>query len=332
MKGWMVVGLSAMAAVGCVVPAWSQPKIEFDTRSVDFGTAYPNEQLHHDFIFWNKGNQTLEITKVSKTCGCTAPVLSATSVLPSASAIVSVTMRTSAPVKKSERVILDTNDPENPQVQLALEADVKTLWNFTPKTSFLFNSVPFDSEQTMEIYMKSIDNAPFKILATKVNFPELTVKTGESTADGIPIQVTVKSGKEKKIINDQLMIETDNPKQKVVNMSVFARIVGVIEFSRNRVFFGSVNSGESKSIEVTASLPNPAGAPDLQFTQISSDSEAVTAQVTGKTPEGKLRVQLNFTAPQQPGYISGNITFKTNNPAEPETTLPFSALVRGARS
>ena len=39
-----------------------------------------------------------------------------------------------------------------------------------------------------------------------------------------------------------------------------------------------------------------------------------------------------FTAPKQPGYVSGNITFKTNIPAEPETTLPFSALVRGSRS
>ncbi len=331
MKRLEVLPLTAVVAVCFSVPAWSQPKIEFDSRIIDFGTAFPNQQLHHDFVFWNKGTETLEITKVSKTCGCTAPVLSATTVLPSASAIVSVTMRTSAPVKKSERVILDTNDPENPQVQLALEADVKTLWQFTPKTSFLFNNVPFDSEQTMEIFMKHVDGEPFKILATKVNFPELSVKTGEPTPDGIPIQVTVRSGKEKKIINDQLMIETDHPKQRNVNVAVFARIVGVIEFSRNRVFFGSVNVGETKSIEVIASLPSPAGMPDLQFTEITSDSEAVTAQVTGKSADGKIRILINFTAPKQPGYISGNLTFKTNLPAEPETTLPFSALVRGTR-
>jgi len=82
---------------------------------------------------------------------------------------------------------------------------------------------------------------------------------------------------------------------------------------------------------VIASLPSPAGMPDLQFTEITSDSEAVTAQVTGKSADGKIRILINFTAPKQPGYISGNLTFKTNLPAEPETTLPFSALVRGTR-
>lgn len=309
--------------------ALSQPKIELETIDYNFGISYPNQYLEHDFVFWNKGDQPLEIVKVSTTCGCAAAVLSATKILPSASGIVSVTMMTSAPRVKRESASLTTNDPENPKISIALETDVRNLWTLSPKSSFLFTEIPFDSNQSMQLFLKNIDNEPFKIKATNVKEPELSVEVGEPTAEGVPITVTINAKKEKKIINDTVMVLTDHPKQPQASIPVFGRIVGYIRFNRPRVFFGTMFPGEEKTIEITAQVLDPnldSGA--LQITDIKSDSNAISGKPLGVRGDGQLRLELTYKAPETTGYQTGTISFKTNQSKEPVTDVPFSALIR----
>src|SRR6266571_5308309 len=47
------------------------PRIKFDNDVFDAGKATAGQPLNHSFIFTNVGNQTLEVTKVNPTCGCT---------------------------------------------------------------------------------------------------------------------------------------------------------------------------------------------------------------------------------------------------------------------
>lgn len=322
--------IMAALLVGVFVPlAVSQPKIEIESPSFNFGVSYPNQFLQHDFIFWNKGDQPLEILKVNTTCGCAAAVLSATAILPSSSGIVSVTVATSAPRKKKETVTLTTNDPVQMRAVMEVETDVRNLWTLTPKSSFLFTEIPFETQQSAKLFLKNINNEPFKIKAITVKEPELTVETGEETPDGVPIIVTVKAKKEKKIVNDQVMVLTDHPKQPMVSIPVFTRIVGFIRFNRQRVFFGTMYPGEEKTVEVTAQLVDPNSKPDdLQILGISSDSKSITGKALGMRGDGQFRIELMYKAPETPGYQTGIILFKTNQAKEPNSDVPFSALVR----
>lgn len=309
-------------------PALSQPKLEIEETHYDFGVSYPNQFLQHDFTIWNKGDQPLEIVKVSTTCGCAAAILSATTVLPSASSIVSVTVVTGAPRKKKESATLQTNDPDRPRVTLDVETDVRNLWLVTPKSSFLFTEIPFNSKQTLTLNLKNVDNEPFQIKATSVKEPELSVTTGEPTADGVPIHVTVNAKKDRKIINDQVMIMTDHKKQPQLQIPVFGRIVGYIRFNRQRVFFGNLAPGEEKSLEISAQLLGESSIKDMKILSIESDSNQVSGQVLGIREDGQLYISLTYKAPNNPGYQTGNIIFKTNLDKEPITDIPFSALIR----
>ena len=47
------------------------PRIKFDKDVFDAGKVPAGQALPHTFIFTNTGNQTLEVTKVNPTCGCT---------------------------------------------------------------------------------------------------------------------------------------------------------------------------------------------------------------------------------------------------------------------
>jgi hypothetical protein len=53
--------------------AFSQPKAEFTSQTVDFGTVIEGTVCKYTFKFKNTGNKPLIISNVSVTCGCTVP-------------------------------------------------------------------------------------------------------------------------------------------------------------------------------------------------------------------------------------------------------------------
>lgn len=52
---------------------YSQPKAEFLSQTVDFGTVIEGTVCKYTFKFRNTGNRPLIISNVSVTCGCTVP-------------------------------------------------------------------------------------------------------------------------------------------------------------------------------------------------------------------------------------------------------------------
>jgi len=183
----------------------------------------------------------------------------------------------------------------------------------------------------MQLFMKNIKDEPFKILATQVKKPELSVQIGKPLEDRVPIILTVKADSKKGMITDMLEIRTDHPKQPVTRISIAARIVGHIQFSRKRIFFKNIEPGQTKELEITANIPLSANTEELMISEITSDKKLVTGKVLGKRPDGTTRILFTFVAPEKQGYHSGTIKLKTNIEAEPETTLPYSALVRSSK-
>lgn len=47
------------------------PKIEFESKSYDFGTLSQGEKVSKKFVFWNEGSAPLVIASIEASCGCT---------------------------------------------------------------------------------------------------------------------------------------------------------------------------------------------------------------------------------------------------------------------
>lgn len=62
--------LAERKSVEGVVPV-SGPKIHFPEMEFSFGTVKPGEVVRHDFKVVNLGDETLQITEVRPSCGCT---------------------------------------------------------------------------------------------------------------------------------------------------------------------------------------------------------------------------------------------------------------------
>jgi hypothetical protein len=67
----LCLGLIFASLPGKSAPQSPRPEIHFASPIFDFGKAMAGDIIHHDFIFTNVGNATLEITAVNPTCGCT---------------------------------------------------------------------------------------------------------------------------------------------------------------------------------------------------------------------------------------------------------------------
>jgi hypothetical protein len=106
-----------------------QPEIVIQDDFFDFGSVGPTEVVRHDFVIANLGQAPLTISRAYTTCGCTTAVFTA-SVIPSGNVSI-VTMIYDAGLHDARGltvrrgIIIENNDPKNPQVELWAQAVVR---------------------------------------------------------------------------------------------------------------------------------------------------------------------------------------------------------------
>lgn len=104
------------------------PVIEFDRTSHDFGLRGETEVVSTDFTVFNNGNQTLEIGRITTSCGCTSAKISTKEIEPNQSAKLTVVFDPNVhgePVEKFKRMVfLETNDSNNKKAVVEIWIDI----------------------------------------------------------------------------------------------------------------------------------------------------------------------------------------------------------------
>jgi hypothetical protein len=129
--------LVALAASSCwpfgFRPVSPDPRLVVDRERHDFGTIPPTDTVEAVFTVSNTGGKTLEITKVQTSCGCTAGMMDSQSILPGKSSRLRVTYDPRGKNGPQNRALtLFTNDPQNPQKQLGISANVAAVAPIQP--------------------------------------------------------------------------------------------------------------------------------------------------------------------------------------------------------
>jgi hypothetical protein len=104
----------------------SSPRIAVEPPSVDFGKLLPEKAVSRTFSIRNFGKQDLVIENISTSCGCTVTEPPAEKVLkPGQGAPFRVTLTTNpAPGQMEKSVIVRSNDPVRPLLEIKLKATV----------------------------------------------------------------------------------------------------------------------------------------------------------------------------------------------------------------
>jgi hypothetical protein len=102
------------------------PQVEFLETEWDFGRIKQGEVVRHEFVFRNTGTATLEIRKVTTSCGCAAALVSEKKIAPGQQGALKVSFDSKGYSGKVIKYIyFESNDPKNPQVALTIRAEVE---------------------------------------------------------------------------------------------------------------------------------------------------------------------------------------------------------------
>jgi len=106
-----------------------QPKIVLFEKFFNFGSIGPTDVVSHEFVIANQGDAPLTISRAYTTCGCTTANFTATIIPPGKVAIVTIVYDAGYHDARGQTVrrgiIIENNDPKNPQVELWAQATVR---------------------------------------------------------------------------------------------------------------------------------------------------------------------------------------------------------------
>ncbi len=109
--------------------AGDPPVAALSDRFFDFGEVDPPQVVTHAFSIRNNGGQSLVITGAHTTCGCTTADISATSIPPGKLALVTLRFDPAFHNLHGQTVrrgvMIETNDPQSPQVEIWIQAAIR---------------------------------------------------------------------------------------------------------------------------------------------------------------------------------------------------------------
>ena len=175
----LVAGVGALAADQAESPA--PAAIALDMVK-DFGLVNKGQRITHEFEIRNDGDATLEITGVRPSCGCTVAEFDKT-VAVGAIGKVKATVDTrnfKGGIAKSVRVF--TNDPQNPQIDLVIKANVRSRVEVDPGYA-RFIAVYGEPQKTSVQSVWSEDEKDLKILKAESPYSFVKVSYRQAAED-----------------------------------------------------------------------------------------------------------------------------------------------------
>lgn len=103
------------------------PSAEMAERFYDFGAVYDSQEVSRSFILANRGSAPLVISSAYSTCSCTRAEISAAVIPPGKAGLITVYFHPQKAVGAAavrRGIILETNDPQQPSIELWVQAEV----------------------------------------------------------------------------------------------------------------------------------------------------------------------------------------------------------------
>jgi hypothetical protein len=146
-----------------VLPASAAPRLTCKQPTFDFGTRDTSEVVDHTFVLENSGTSDLVITAIRPACGCTAADLTRQTIPPGESAELSTRLTLAGrPGDLHKTILVESNDPANPALQLALAGKAAADFEIQPSILVLRKDSPSKPASGF-VQIRATDGSPFEI-------------------------------------------------------------------------------------------------------------------------------------------------------------------------
>jgi hypothetical protein len=209
---------------------FSEPTLFFPKgTTIDWGIVKPKDHpLNAEIELRNTGTDTLVITHVQPTCGCTNAPLTKNVLAPGEKTSMIITLSISSyqgPIQKSIRVF--SNDPKNSVLELTLKADIRRDIFVSPSSFISFTDIRVGetSSQTITLNNKSDMDVIVNIGSISPSDVRVNLKDGQiiKKNDSYPLTITF-SPNEVGVLKGKILLLTNNPDYPDVPIFLFGDV------------------------------------------------------------------------------------------------------------
>lgn len=306
--------------------------IAFDDNVADFGTVDQGTESVKVFIYRNKGNQTLRISDVTSTCGCTVAQPEPKVLAPGAMGRLRVSFKSgsfSGPINKS--ITVRSNDPSVPALALGVRANVRTLFALDEKVVKL-GEIERGKGALREVTIKPLTSELFQIQRVMPTHPELrgeVLPAGKNGDRAMHLLVSMDSNRNCGLFTYALRLYIARPQaaagaQKMLELiiPVTGTVVGAARVKPDSIFFGSVKQGERfKSQKLLLTSRN--GKP-VEVKSVDTGFEGMKAMVKAVKPGMEYEIELTDATPPPPGFFQQTLKILTT-----DSNIPIEVKLSG---
>ena len=319
-------GQAAKPGAGKTVAA---PKIEISQETRDMGTVPKGQVIEADFVIHNTGGSDLVITDARPSCGCTVSSFDKV-IKPGADGKVRASVDTksfSGPISKS--VLVVSNDPDRPQMNLFVKAIVKPFVDVAPQAYVRFSVVKGDPA-TQDVILISEEKG-FKPTVAETSQPyvkaELSPAGDKDKIAGRPgeqykLAVAVTSDAPEGLLNAPIRINTGVSQQPTLEVPVSGIVRPRVSVTPITVNFGNFTPGKdpiTRNIVVTNNKP----AMPIKVTKAEVNVPGFITDVV-PTQEGvSYTVVVKANDKVKKGAVDGKVTLYTSDKEKEKIEIPL---------
>lgn len=341
---------------GQLQPAPAQPvgpsgRFTPDEKTFNFGKILSSNSVEHIFKFKNSGDAKLVISSATGSCHCTVPTLTKVEYEPGEAGEIKVIFdpKGKAAGQVQQRVTVVSNDPTSPTTSLMIEADVQPIVTVEPRL-VAFNQINKGETRSVDLVVTGrIDSFAVTDIKFDGTGEKITTEIGKAEpidVNGeknyrVPVKVIYPPATRIERFNRNMIITTNDSREKEVKIPVLGEVTGDIETKPMRVTMGLV--ARDAEFSNTATLASRSGKPFKvsgikQIGVQGRDDPTLTFDIKPVTRDGKplpggstsdtYTVAISGTAPksQYRGVIDCDVV--TDVPGEESVKLGVYVVVR----
>jgi hypothetical protein len=316
-------------------PEAPQPAIDVVEKIKDFGTVPKGDKIRAIFDVRNTGKAPLEITQVRPTCGCTVASFDRT-IPPGGTGKIAAEVDTtgfSGPISKA--VLVFSNDPATPQVNLVIKADVRAFIEVLPRPLIIFRNVLQGEPASERLVLLSADGSDFKVESAEASggtyqlvYKELGEKERIPDRKGSQweLTVTVPANAPEGMLNQKIVVKTTAAKAPEVTINVTGAVRPVVQVIPPQVNFGTV-AGDALVGQNFLVVNNRQGT-ELQLSEVKVDNPNFATEVIPLQAGQRYQVAVSMKAGVPKGAQKATVKISTSDPLRKLIEVPIQAVVQ----
>jgi hypothetical protein len=290
-----------------------QPKLRLGKTAYNFGDVWQGNEVKCAYKLFNEGEADLVILKQKTTCGCAVAKPVNGSIAPGTSKTLDVTFSVGNRMGAiSKKILLFTNDPQQPQVVLTVSANVKQIAQLNPSL-IDFGDIIVGSTVTAQVDLiknKDVSERPLKIKQKLESINELSVEIVESTHDKAKMSVSFTP--EKAIeYEESITMELQELGLPTIKLPVRAKVHNRFFVEPQRVFFGFAKS--SSSITRTISIGAPSTEEITELILSHDEDNKDIEFVLRKEGSGFYNVDITWTPANNSSNLNHRVSITAMN-------------------